>query len=184
MERRRLVIAIAMGLVVISTLFAAAYLTFARSSSTGISALGAMGSSGNMNMNGATMSAATCDLVSPTKLDGLLHTVVQAPSAASSARETTCTYGIGADPAALVIRYTMGVSRARFDAASRTLAGAGRAPHHVDGLGDAACSTTVGPAGSTKTALMVLKGSDELLIVATIPVQTSQQIASAVLPAL
>lgn len=135
------------------------------SSMSGMSGMAAMArESGKMGMEGASMSASSCDLVSPGSIDGAIHRLVATPVAKVSRLSTTCSYKLSSSPGAVVITYTMGVTRSAFQAAvtemARTLGGA---PHVVVGGGHAVAIEATG-ASQGWSAVLVLKGSNELVM--------------------
>ena len=128
--------------------------------------VGMSGMPAHMGMTGSAMSASSCVLVSAGQLDATLGTLVQPPVASSTRRETECRYGIGGVPGAVEIRYSMDVSRGSFEELTTSLAASNNRTRHFCGLGDSAYYTQVGSGAATSTALVVLKGTNQVVIVA------------------
>lgn len=137
----------------------------------------------NMDMSGATMSASSCSLVSPGEIDAALGKLVAPPAASSSKLETDCRYAISSE-AAVDIKYTMRVSTTSFEALTTALAAANSSTRHYCGLGDSAYYTQVREGSTTSTALIVLKGSNQVTIIAPGSVSQLESIALRVLPSL
>lgn len=131
------------------------------------------------------MSASSCALVSTTALNSVLHSVVEAPTAASSRYQTSCKYLIPRSKAALTIRYSMKISRDAFNSTvPQEVSSKGTLTRHVCSLGDSAYWGTVGTGSSATTVLAVLQGTNEIVIAGSLSPHQAKQIASAVLPSL
>jgi hypothetical protein len=188
MDRRRILTMSGVGVVLIGTIATAAWLTFVR----GDTSMAAMDMSmdnaaamTNHNMHGAAMSASSCALVSPTALNKVLGTIVQAPSATSSQYETACTYPIAATGQTLTIRYSMKISRDAFNATvPQEVSSKGNLTRHICSVGDTAYWGTVGSGATKTTVLAVLKGQNQMVISGSLTPNEAQQIAKAALPSL
>ncbi len=188
MDRRRLLSIVGVGIVLAGTIATAAWLTFVR----GDTSMAAMDMSQdnaaamtNHNMHGAAMSASSCALVSPTALNKVLHTIVQAPSSTSSQYETSCTYPIAATDQTLTIRYSMKVTKDSFNATvPQEVSSKGNLTRHLCSVGDTAYWGTVGTGADATTVLAVLKGQNQMVISGALTPEQAQQIAKAALPAL
>ncbi len=190
MDRRRLLTVLGVGFVLAGTIATAAWLTFVRGDTSApamdMSSMPATAASmSNMNMSGEAMSETSCALVSPTALNKVLGTVVQAPSATATTFETTCTYPIASSGTNLSIRYSMKISKHGFDATvPQEVASKGNLVRHVCSVGDSAYWGTISSGATKITVLAVLKGSNQMVISGPISPKQAQQVANAVLPAL
>ena len=138
-----------------------------------------------MNMSGEAMSASSCALVSPTALNKVLGTLVEAPSATATTYETTCTYPIAASGTSLSIRYSMKITKDAFDATvPQEVASKGNLVRHICSLGNTAYWGTVSSETTTTTVLAVLKGSNQMVISGPLSPQQAQQVANAALSSL
>lgn len=188
MDRRRILTIIGVGVVLMGTIASAAWLTFVR----GDTSMAAMDMSQDNaatmtdhNMHGEAMSSSSCALVSPTELNKVLHTLVQAPSSTSSQYETSCTYPIASSEKTLTIRYSMNISKSDFDSTvPQEVSSKGNLTRHLCSFGDSAYWGTVGSGAASTTVVAVLKGQTQMVIAGSLSPSQAQQIAAAALPSL
>lgn len=180
---RRLATVVLLGLLVLVTLLTASYLTFGRSTSTGESTLGVSGAMGNMNMSNGEMSASSCDLISPIKLESLLGALVAAPTASTTAQRTTCSYALTNGSGNVVVSYDMNVSPGQFFALS-TAAAHGAPLQSVGNLGDAAYVAVTTTTGNAHVMCSARHGSNAMILTAPLSPALAERIVRDVLPAL
>jgi hypothetical protein len=172
-QDHRLRIVLGLGVFLGAMIVLAAWLTFIRSDPT----------SGLMDMQGGSMGASVCQVLPASTVDQIVGEIAAPPTSASTRRTTTCSYRLGEQPGALEVTYAMRVSPEAFRRRVSSL----KQRHEVGpatGLGASAVIISGGPGGDAGTTLLVLKGSNELMIVTTAARGATTRLAQAILPSL
>jgi hypothetical protein len=139
---------------------------------------------GAMGMIGTTMSASSCQLLSPSAIDAALGRLVGAPHAATTDLMARCTYGIHGTPNAVAVTYTMRVLPDSFEKHVSSMAvarGASSRPCNVSP--SVRCEVVDGGPAST-TALLLHRGMNQVVIVAPSPPSRLELLARILAPSM
>jgi hypothetical protein len=110
---------------------------------------------------------------------------VGSPTSQVNGAVTVCTYsGTGSTPATVIVRFETGMTQAGFATAKAGFGQHGEPTTDVNGLGDAAYSSTLGAAQFQQNTIVVLKGSTELLISAPATLAQVEALANQILPSI
>jgi len=139
---------------------------------------------GAMGMVGSTMSASSCRLLSPSAIDAALGRLVAAPHSASSDLVAHCTYDIHGTTSAVVVTFMMRVQPSSFEHSVSSMAAArGATARHCAVDPSVRCEVVDGGQAST-TALLLYRGTNQVVIVALGAASRLEQMARIVAPSM
>jgi len=124
---------------------------------------------------------ASCAAVTPATIQSTLNQTVGKPSVTKGAA-TVCTYKVQGGAGTVLVRFQPGVTKSAFTSAEKQFSSHGEPTTPVAGLGSAAYSSTIGSGTYTTNTIVVLKGSNQLLVTAEAPLSSVQALATAILP--
>ena len=160
---------------VIATLVALPLAASACSSSSGSSTATTSGAGSSSTASTSTTAASTasshsCSSVTAAMVNAALGTSVGDPTTTLNGPVTVCTYK--SSTGQVIVRFQSGTTPASFESAKSQFTAHGEPVTTVTGLGDEAYSSTIGTGSEAINSIVVLKGSEELLI--TGPASLSQ----------
>jgi hypothetical protein len=129
----------------------------------------------------ASTNKPSCDLVSPALIKKVLGFSAQPPQVTVSGNELTCRYEIPKLYQSVAVHFTAGMTPQSFKYFWDAYAKSAKTTA-VKGLGQEAWASVVSLYGATASTLVVLKGSEELMVQSPGPLAPVEALARAVLP--
>ena len=160
--------------------------TTTAASGSGSTATTSGGTATTKASGGSSAAAVSCALAPAAQVGAALGITVGAPTPEDNGSVTVCTYQQTGGSGQVIVRFQTGMTPASFSANEAQFTANGETTTPVSGLGDQAYSSTIGGGGSAPevNTIVVLKGSNEILITGPASQAQVQSLATALLPKL
>jgi hypothetical protein len=123
----------------------------------------------------------TCTSVSPATINRALGTNVVKPTKVTNSTVALCTYRPASGSGQVLIRFESGLTKTSFALVQKSFDNNDQPTQALSGFGDAAFTSTIGTGEFTTNTVVMLKGSNSVLITAGVPLDKVEGLAKIVL---
>jgi len=181
-----LVVGGSLGLAACSSSSSTSTTTTTAASGSGTTATTSGGTATTKAAGGASTTAVSCGLAPAAQVGAALGITVGDAASEVNGPVTVCTYQQTGGAGQVIVRFQTGMTPASFSANESQFTANGETTTPVTGLGDQAYSSTIGGGGAAPevNTIVVLKGSNEVLITGPASQAQVQSLATQLLPKL